>query len=422
MNDSLLGILTAILIGALIGLERERHKRTEGLSGSAGVRSFAIAALSGATAYWLEDHTGIPGLMIVTITLFGLTALMRYGFDAWRDPNASGLTTTLALILTVMLGATALESRELAGALGIATMALLAYKQPLHEAIHSLKEDDVYNAAKLLVASFIVLPLLPNQAIDPWGAINPYRLWWLAILLAALSFIGYLSARYWGRAHGYLITALSGALVSSTAVTLSMARQSRASSAAHDNHYLLAAATALAWGVMFARLPIVISLVSPATAIWLAWQMVPMALICLLAALIMRKKSEQKKGAPGPTMELKNPFSLWEASQFALLLGALLLGVRLGANYLSPENLVAIAALAGITDVDAAALSLTQESVRNARMQPYATAILAAAMANTLLKAGITWSVGLRTYHRPLIALMIALGAFAGFSALLLPG
>jgi len=112
-------------------------------------------------------------------------------------------------------------------ALGIVTSAVLAFKQPLHGMVARVGLDDIYAVLKLLIASFIVLPLLPNHPVDPWGALNPYTLWLLVILISGLSLVGYVAVRLLGAAHGTVLTGFAGGLVSSTAVSLSFARQSR---------------------------------------------------------------------------------------------------------------------------------------------------------------------------------------------------
>ena len=139
-----------------------------------------------------------------------------------------GLTSEMAAIAVFLLGAMAVAGEaELAVALGVVTSAVLAFKQPLHGAVRRLDTQDVFAGLKLLIASFIVLPLLPDTTIDPWQAINPYKLWLLVVLISALSLAGYVAVRWLGSTHGSAITGLAGGLVSSTATTLNFARSSR---------------------------------------------------------------------------------------------------------------------------------------------------------------------------------------------------
>ncbi len=136
---------------------------------------------------------------------------------------------------------------------------MLAYKQPLHGFVEKLGWDDVYAGLRLLIATFIALPLLPNRAIDPWGALNPYELWLLVILISSLSLVGYVLTRWLGPARGTALTGLTGGLVSSTAVTLSFAREARDDP---QNVASLACGILLAWAVMFVRVIVLVAVVN----------------------------------------------------------------------------------------------------------------------------------------------------------------
>ena len=140
-----------------------------------------------------------------------------------------GMTTEAAVLCVCRRRMTTLGYPELAVGLGIVTTAILAYKDPMHSWVSRLGRDDIYAGLRLLFASFIVLPLLPNRTVDPWNTLNPYKLWLLVILISALSLIGYIAVRWLGPGRGTALTGLAGGLVSSTAVTLSFARGDRES-------------------------------------------------------------------------------------------------------------------------------------------------------------------------------------------------
>ena len=153
-----------------------------------------------------------------------------YWLVSRAQDGAFGLTTEIAAVAVFLLGAmTMLGHRELAIGLGVVTAAALAYKQPLHGLVAKLGWDDVYAGVRLLVATFIILPLLPDRTLDPWEALNPYKLWLLVILISSLSLVGYVATRWLGAGRGTALTGITGGLVSSTAVTLSFARRSRTS-------------------------------------------------------------------------------------------------------------------------------------------------------------------------------------------------
>jgi uncharacterized membrane protein (DUF4010 family) len=243
---------TALLIGALIGIEREKRKAENGDGATGGLRTFILIAQIGASAGWISQAASMPWLLVGSMVAVTMLVLAGYILGTRVKPNELGLTTEVAAIATFLLGAMAtMGHRALAVGVAIATAAVLAYKQPLHGAVAKLGWDDVFAGLRLLIASFIVLPLLPDRAIDPWGALNPNSIWLQVLLISGLSLVGYAATRWLGSDKGIALTCITGGLVSSTSVTLSFVQQSRARTGAA--HYALASGIILAWCIMFVR-------------------------------------------------------------------------------------------------------------------------------------------------------------------------
>jgi uncharacterized membrane protein (DUF4010 family) len=258
-----LDFATAILLGALVGIEREKRKAEEKETGGiAGLRTFTLLALLGAAAAWLARETSSPWILAAGLLIAGAFVVAGYFIAARSNPDATGLTTEVAAVVVFLLGAMVMFGhQELAIGLGVITAAVLAYKQPLHGFVSKLGWDDVYAGLRLLIATFIALPLLPNKPIDPWGALNPYSLWLLVILISSLSLVGYVLTRMLGPARGTALTGLTGGLVSSTAVTLSFAKEGRDHP---QNAAALTCGILLAWAVMFVRVIVLVAVVNRA--------------------------------------------------------------------------------------------------------------------------------------------------------------
>ena len=176
---------TALLIGALIGVEREKRKG-DGEPGIGGLRTFILFALIGAVAGYLSRGDAVPWILIAAMLPIAGLVFAGYWLTSKARPNSFGLTTEVAAVVVCLLGAmTMLGHRELAIGLGVVTAAVLAYKQPLHGLVAKLGWDDVYAGLRLLVATFIILPLLPDRTLDPWDALNPYKLWLLEIRITS---------------------------------------------------------------------------------------------------------------------------------------------------------------------------------------------------------------------------------------------
>jgi uncharacterized membrane protein (DUF4010 family) len=403
---------TALLIGALIGIEREKRKSTEKETDIGGLRTFIIFALIGAITGWLADTLDMPWLLVAGLIAVTVTVAVGYVVTAQRTSGSPGITTEAAAIAVFLLGAmTTLGYRGPAVALAIATTAVLAYKQPLHGIVGKIGWDDIYAGVRLLIATFIVLPLLPDRPIDPWDALNPYSLWLLVLLISGLSLVGYVATRWFGADRGIVLAGLSGGLVSSTAVTLSFSRQSRDDSRP-ATAYVLACGMLLAWGIMFGRVIAEVLVVNRALVAQVLVPFIAMGLAAGVAAwLFLRRGATQAKAAPkAPDVPLKNPFSLTQASKFAAFFAVVLLVVELVQRYWPGRGLYMVAALAGLTDVDAITLSMA-EYAKTGDSQIAVNAIVIAALTNTLVKCGMAATLGGPALRRPILIASAAIVA-----------
>ena len=403
--------LIAILIGALVGIEREKHKVAEHPSSFGGLRTFILFAQAGAIAAWLAQHLGTPWVFVATLVLVAITVIVAYVLESRVRPDSLGLTTEIAAFTVCLLGGAVMYGyAELAVALAILTSAVLAFKQPLHGMVQKLGTEDIYAGLKLLIATFIVLPLLPMEPIDPWQALNPYKLWLLVILISGLSLLGYVAVRWLGTARGTAITGLSGGLVSSTAVSLGFARQSRTDKdpLAGDT---LAAGILLAWTVMFARVVVTVVIVYAPLAPRLLIPFIVMAAVTATSAGVFYWRGARRKRPleQSEVVVVKNPFSLAAATRFGLLFAAVLLVVKITERYAPVEGLYVVAALAGLTDVDAITLSMAEFAQQSGLPATAAAAITVAALSNTVVKCGMVLVLGSPALRMRLLAATVAI-------------
>ncbi|MDZ7867856.1 MAG: MgtC/SapB family protein [Rheinheimera sp.] len=382
----------ALAIGALVGIEREKHK-VSNLSSFGGVRTFMLIALLGAVGAWLGLQLQQPWPELAVLAVVALLVLAAYNRKQREEPSMPGLTTELSAVLVFLLGGAVMHGHAgIAVALAIITSAILAFKQPLHGLVDKIGNDDLYAGLKLLIATFIVLPLLPDHSIDPWQAFNPYKIWLLVILISLLSLVGYIATRLLGPARGTAVAGLAGGLVSSTAVSLSFARLSKQPEAADNQDDALACGILLAWSVMSLRVLLMVGIVYlPLLApLWPAIS--AMALVTLLLAAYFYRRAPQLQA--NSATSVSNPFSLWAASQFGLMFAAVLLVVKLTEHYAPAEGLYLVSAIAGTTDVDAITLSMAQYAQQAGREQLAATALVIAVLSNTLVKTILVCTLG----------------------------
>ncbi|NLH72009.1 MAG: MgtC/SapB family protein [Verrucomicrobia bacterium] len=394
MNSDIpfLDFAVALFIGALVGIEREKSAADENSKGIGGLRTFILFAEAGALAAWLSNRVQSHWLFAAGALCVSATVLAGYLVHTRSDQQAHGLTTEIAALVVYLLGGATLYGYQSAAvALGIATSAVLAYKEPLHGLVGKLGKDDLYAGLKLLIATFIVLPVLPDKTVDPWGALNPYKMWWLVILIASLSLIGYLASRWLGTHRGIPLIGLFGGLVSSTAVSLTFARRSHEGKGGGNMADALATGLLLSWTIMFARVIVEVAVVNPVMLGAVIVPMVVMGLICLGCSMVFYRRSlgAIQTGSVTGEVPLKNPFSLTSAIKFALLFAVVLLVVKQVEKNLPQQGLYIVAALAGLTDVDAITLSLASQAKSTIEPQVAVCGITVAVLANTLLKSGM---------------------------------
>ena len=215
--EEFLRLGVALLVGFLIGLDRERAEARKQVDLFAGIRTFPLIALAGAVPSLAAEAWGIAPLIA---TLAAFAALLGVAYFRSTAAGNIGATTEVAALVTFLLGALAGRGElVLAAGIGIAVALLLNAKPRLERFSHTLSQADIDSALELGVISCIVLPLLPNEGMGPWRAWNPFEIWLVVVAVSALSFAGFVAMRWLGSARGLLLSGAIGALVSSTAVT-----------------------------------------------------------------------------------------------------------------------------------------------------------------------------------------------------------
>ena len=382
-------LAVALILGLIIGAERgwHHHQDSEGAS-AAGIRSFGFVGLLGGLGALLALEWGQAVLGVFFLGL-ALAVAVSYWLTAQRTEDM-GLTTELAMLLTFGLGALVVSGYEAEGvAIAVIIAALLSFKQELHWSLAQLNRQELLATVQLLLIAMVALPLLPNQNLGPWQAINPRTVGLLVMLIATISYVGYFAVRLLGEQVGLLITAVLGGLVSSTAVTVAFSRRAKLG---QGHLTLLGAAIALASGTMAVRLLLEIAVVNLSLLRLLALPITCLALVPLLAAIVIGRR-QTTSTVPAPVM-LKNPIDLKSALTYGLLLTILFVLVRATEAWLGGTGVYLLAAISGIADVDAVSLSLAESAKGGLSEAIAALGILIAVAVNTLTKTGIVAVIG----------------------------
>ena len=412
----------ALFIGALIGMEREKRKSAEKEQNLGGIRTFILLAMAGAIGGWLASRLDAPIIFAAAMVLAAALVLTGYAITLKAGTATAGLTTEIAALVTVLLGGVVMFGwPSLAVGLGITTSAVLAFKGELHGVVARIGEDDLYAGIKLLIASFIVLPLLPDRTVDPLDTLNPRQLWLLVILIAGLSLVGYVAVRMLGETRGTALTGLFGGMVSSTAVTLSFSRRSREEGSDASFSDALAAGILLAWVVMVIRVFIEVFVVHRALLPAVAIPLGAIALVSAGAGVYFYRRGTDRAEDETDAVALRNPFSLTSAAKFGAVFAAVMLAVALAQRLLPPGGMYLVAGLAGLTDMDAITLSMAEYARGGGEAGVAVLSITIAALSNTLVKGGMVLALGSRDLKRR-VAVVMALVMVAGITGALVSG
>ncbi|MGB8814613.1 MAG: DUF4010 domain-containing protein, partial [Paracoccaceae bacterium] len=326
-TDLFTGLGVALAIGLMVGIERGWQSRgVEAIDRAAGFRTYGLAGLMGGVSAVLSTRLSVPLIGPVFVAFSAAFALLH-----WLEVRASGkvgVTSVVAAMLTFLLGALAASGEvQAAIAAAVATTVLLALREPLHRWLDRVTWDEIRASLILLVMSFLLLPMLPDRALDPWGAVNLHEVWLLAILIALISFAGYVAVRAFGDRLGILVTAAAGGLASSTATTLAFARLAREQPGSVN---LLTGGILISGAVMLARVG-AIAVALNANLLQPLWPpLLTGALVLVASAMVLIFLTNRSKDAhPQTALTIANPLAVATSIKMAGFIAVVMLAAEL---------------------------------------------------------------------------------------------
>jgi uncharacterized membrane protein (DUF4010 family) len=405
-NSPVVGFILALTIGFLVG--RSREPEADGPP-RPGMRDFLIVALLGAVA----GHLGNPAIAIAMFAgTIGAILVMR---AQHRERN--GITTELAAVATFVLGALCLTSdRQLGAGLGIVLAAILAERDQLRTFVRDAISDREYiDTLSFLALIFIIYPLLPTGSYGPFGFFKPREIWLFVILVSGVSYVGYFLTKFTGDARGSLLTAIVGAIASTTAYTAAI---SQVVADAPESAVSAARYSIIANSILFPRTLLIVAVVSPTLAIAATPAFVAMTVAGLLAALVLaHSPSKKAKKSAIAASTFRNPFSIRPALEFGAIFTLVLLLTRVAKHYAGFGGQMVVSAISGLVDVTA--ISLTLASFVQSGTNPARDAVIGLTLAHAV--NAVFKSAEARTSHQPAFylrliagfAIMFAVGAIA---------
>lgn len=381
----------AILIGILIGLQRE-HSKPKDEKIFAGIRTFPLIAVFGFLASMVSSFT-FMWMYLIFFLGFSVLVTTAYVFSA-REGKRGG-TSEISAILVFILGSLVFWNYIiLAAIIGVVIALFLSLKLQLHSFVGKVSGDDIYATLKLAVITVIILPLLPDKTFGPLDVLNPRLIWLMIIFISGISFIGYVFIKVLGKDRGIQIIGLMGGLVSSTAVAVSLSKKSKINEALAGN---LGVGIILASTIMFPRVLFITAVINPTLveSLWL-----PVLILTVTGLIVSYFLSKKIEKSEEQILEMKNPFELKSALLFGLVFAIVIFISKAAQVYFGDSGIYLASTFAGITSVDAIVLSLAKLSANNLNQGVAIAAIIIALISNTIVKAVITIFMGAKELRK----------------------
>ena len=369
----------ALGLGLLVGLQRESMS-----SPLAGVRTFPLVTIFGTVCCFLSQSLGG---WVVAAGIIGLAALIFIGKleEEKSGRPEPGLTTETALLLMFAVGAyLVVGHRGVAIAIGGGVAVLLHFKGQLHGMVAKLGENDLKAIMQLALLSLVILPVLPDKTYGPFAVLNPRNIWFMVVLIVGISLGGYIIYKFFGQRAGIVLGGMLGGIISSTATSISYAKRT---ATAPESAGMAAIVVMIASAVVFVRLQLEIATVAPSFLAFAAPPLTIMLSLLALASMILWLRNRREQSS---MPEQENPTELKSALVFGLVYAVVLFVVAAVKVRFGNQGLYVVAAISGLTDVDAITLS-TARLVNEGRLNGTEgwRIIIIAAMSNLVFKAGI---------------------------------
>lgn len=375
----------ALLIGVVIGLERE-HSKAKDEKIFAGIRTYPLIALWGFLGAFISSFTDIS-VFIAFFILFSF--LVGISYYRSSGDGRMGMTSEVSAVLVFILGSLVYWNyMQIAAIAAVLIALLLSLKLQLHQFVEKITEEDIFATIKLGLVTIIVLPLLPNESFGPYQLINLRLIWYMIIFIAGISFIGYLLTKFIGYKKGISYTAIFGGFVSSTAVTYSFSKKSKESENLASNYGV---GIILATTVVYLKVYLEVLVVNPSLSVKL---IIPLALLLICGTVVSIFYWKKISSSAISGMSLKNPFELKSALFFGLVFGVVLFLSKLSQVYFGNNGAYIVSVMAGLTNIDAITLTLSQLAKDGLKEEVAVNSIIIALLANTITKAIIAAFLG----------------------------
>ena len=395
-------ILLVLFLSFLIGLEREEHKAAAEHYAFGGVRTFPLIGLIGYSIALLSGTQLLP-LMLGFLVIGGFLALSYW--HKLSSSEVAGVTSEMSGLATYLVGALVYYGHFwIATTLSVASLLLLEFKVGLEKLAARAAPGEILTAAKFLLLTAVILPIMPNQEFGPFH-LNPFKTWLVVAAVSTISYGSYILQKLTKKQGGIVLAAFLGGAYSSTLTTVVFSRR-----AAHEEHpHLFAGGILIASGVMYLRLVALLALFNRHLMDLLALPFLVLAGLAITVGWIWSRRADERVDTVKREFEPNNPLELSAAFLFALLFLAMLVATQLAVTHLGRAGVDTLAAIMGVTDVDPFIMGMTQAAGSLTPLQVAGAAVLIAAASNNFMKGIYSYSLADRKTGTQSLSLLVAL-------------
>ncbi len=394
-------VAIALLLGSLVGLEREYARYRKHAHDYAGIRTYPLITLFGFLSAYFGNLISV-WVLVTGILLVGVLIIFAYIAITRNSKVYFGATSEIAGFVTFFIGVLCYYNElALAAVIAIVMTTILYFRSFLHHFAEKIQKKELADTLKFAIVAFVILPFLPNKGFGPHEIFNPYIIWLMVVFISGISFAGYIMMKWFGE-KGIALAGILGGLISSTAVTSSFAERSKKEKKIYLAFVL---GVILANALMFIRILIEVSVINRELLPKMLIPLLSLALVTAIFSFFIWEKAKEVKGK----VDLGSPFTLGPALKFGAFFAVILALVKLADVYLSTKGVYLVSFISGFADVDAITVSLSQLAKNSLALETARNGIVLAALTNIAVKGGIAFFFGGKKFGRIILAFYAAL-------------
>lgn len=424
LNSPFLLLIVALILGAIVGLEREAayidaNDKDKNLG---GLRTFALISFTGGLVGLIDNSN----LALIITTFFFILLTASYIASSLKTEYL-GITTEIAAIFMYVLGYSLtgkILPVQLAISLTIILSMVLSIKTQVHKFALGVTQKEVNAFIGFAIIALVILPFLPNKyfylndfpalnsILETYGfntkfintldVFNPAKIWTFVVLISGIEVIGYIFNKLAGQKKGLLLSSILAGFVSSIPVTISLANKSKKNP--HNiNEFLQAAIltnTASQSQLLF--------LIAPLNPKWFV-NILPIFIVLIIVEIVFSKialrinhkqVSTLFKSEDNISNEDTEIFNIKLALKMTLILVLVSIFTKISLIFFGEGGFIISSMISSLSGTDAVIINIAQIAGNAISFDVSAVTFLAVITANLMGKSFLSYLNGNKEYAK----------------------